>query len=189
MYTSRGFSALQDAYTTYGTGYIGRTIGRRWFAQVHGGAGFVSALNGQYPGNTPYAGGDRISPVYGASLGYKMRTQGFMGAYDRVVGQAYGAGAADMTTISAGWNWSRRGASWGLNSNYGRMEYRYGLFGAVDGWRATFGVNRRMSRHAMLETSYAYAAYTGLTNALPYNFKQHAVRLTVIWVPSGMEAR
>src|SRR5262249_10276458 len=75
MSSSRALSSIQDAYTTSASGFIGRTIGRRWFAQVHGGGGFITNIHSHYPSS---AG---TSPVFGGSLGYRTSAHGFLGSY------------------------------------------------------------------------------------------------------------
>jgi hypothetical protein len=179
--TSRGFSQIQQAYTSSASAYIGRTIGRSWFAQVHGGAGFVTNIRSQYP--VHYG----TSPVAGASLGYKLRSQTFMAAYDRMISQAYGVGAADTTTINAAWQWRRPGRRWGLSSSYMREQFRNGIFNNIDGWRATGGVSRFLGWHAVLEAAYSYGSYKSETPLRPYQSAQNAVRLSVMWVPQSME--
>jgi hypothetical protein len=179
---TRGFSLLDQAYTTAATAFIGRTMGRHWFAQVRAGGGFVTQISSQYPGS----GG--TTPVYGGSLGYKTRSHSFLVSYDRSVGQSYGVGAADMTTTNAAWHWSLPGRNWGLSSNYMRQQFTGGGFGDVTGWRAAAGVTRRMGQHAMLETAYTYASYYSNSPLSPYNSTQSAVRVSVMWAP-GQEGR
>jgi hypothetical protein len=184
MSANRGFSRIQNAYTTYGTGYIGRTIARHWFARVHGGAGFITNLDSRYP-----AGDGGIRPVAGASLGYRSYANTLMGSYDRVLGQSYGVGAADTTIISAAWHWWRPGRTWGLTSSYTKEQLRNSVFGDVDGWRAAFGATRMLGRHAMAETQYSYASYIGRSGLAPYKSDQSAVQLSVSWVPEAVERR
>jgi hypothetical protein len=183
MSSSRGFSRIENAYTTYGTAYVGRTIGRHWFARAYGGAGFVTVLNSRY------AASDVTRPVAGASLGYRSYANTLMGAYDRTLGQSYGIGAADTTMISAAWHWWRPGRTWGLTSNYGKEQLRNSVFGDVDGWRAGLGATRMLGRHATIETEYSYASYIGRTGLAPYSSDQSAVRLSVSWVPEAVEKR
>jgi hypothetical protein len=180
---TRGFSDFDQAYTSSATAFIGRTMGRRWFAQARAGGGLVTQISSQYPSS----GG--ATPVYGATLGYKTYAHSFLASYDRTVGQSYGVGAADTTTYNAAWRWSRPGRSWGLTSNYMRQQFTGGGFGDVTGWRAAFGVTRQMGQHAVLETAYTYAAYYSNSSLAPYNSTQNAVRVTVEWIPQGQERR
>jgi hypothetical protein len=181
MSSSRGFSRIQNSYTTFGTAYVGRTIGRHWYARGYGGGGFVTVLNSRYGTS------DITRPVWGGSLGYRTYANTLMGAYDRILGQSYGVGAADTTIISAGWHWWRPGRTWGLTSNYGKEQLRNSVFGDVDGWRAALGATRLLGRHASLETEYSYASYIGRSGLLPYKSDQSAVRLSVAWIPEAAE--
>ena len=178
---SRGFSQIQEAYTTYGTVFVGRNMGRHWFAQVRGGSGYVANINRQFTGN------NGTTPVFGGSLGYKTYAHSFLGAYDRSLSQTYGAGAADTITISAAWHWWRPGRRWGLSSDYMEQQFRGGVFGDANGWRAAFGVTRQMGDHAVLETGYTYASYTSKSPTFPYDSQQNAVRVSVMWIPRSPE--
>jgi len=182
MSSSRAFSSIQDAYTTSASGFIGRTIGRRWFAQVHGGGGFITNLHSHYPS------GAGTSPVFGGSLGYRTSAHGFLGSYDHTLGQSYGVGAAGMTSIAAAWNWWRPGHHWGLNRSYMRQEFSKGAFGNVQGWRAAFGLTRQLGDHLVLETAYTYGAYSSAsTPLLAYDSAQHAIRLSLMFTPQPRE--
>jgi hypothetical protein len=181
--TNRGFSQIQDGYATNGAVTLGRTLGRRWFAQVHGGGGFVTTLRSQYarnPGTTP---------VFGGSLGYKTFAHSLLTQFDRTLSQSYGLGASQTTTMNAAWQWWRPGRSWGLSSNYVRTEFRGGGFGDANGWRAAFGIDRQIGSHIVIEAGYNYASYANNSTLSPYNSAQHAVRLTMMWMPQGRERR
>lgn len=177
MSASRGFSRIQDAYTTYATAFLGRTMGRHWFAQIHAGGGFITQLRSRYAGT----GG--TTPVFGGSLGYKAYANSIMVSGDRTLSQSYGTGAADTTAVNAAWQWWRPGRSWGTTASYLRMQFTGGPFGNVDGWRASFGVNRRVGEHLMLETAYSYGSYASDSPASPFKSSQNAVRLTMMWMP------
>jgi hypothetical protein len=182
--SSRGFSTIQDSYTTAANGFIGRTFGRRWFAQIHGGGGFVTNIR------THYASSASTSPVFGGNLGYKTSAHGFLAEYDRTLGQTYGAGAAQMTSISAAWNWWQPGRRWGLNSSYMRQDFSRAAFAKIQGWRASFGLTRQLGGHLVLETAYMYGSYTDASAPLSlYNSAQHAVRLSMMFSPQGRERR
>jgi hypothetical protein len=183
MSSSRGFSRVQNAYVSTASAYLGRTIGQHWFAQAHAGAGIVTNINSLYPSH------HGTSPVAGGSLGYQMRSQTFIGAYERTIGLAYGVGAADVTSISAAWQWRRPGQRWGLSSSYTQQQYRNGVFNDIDGWRATAGITRMMGWHTVLEAGYSYASYKSVSPLSPYQSAQNAVRVSVMWVPQSMEGR
>jgi hypothetical protein len=179
MSASRGFSRIEDAYASYANAFIGRTMGRHWFAQVHAGGGFITPVRSQF------AVSHGTTPVYGANLGYRAYAHTFLVSQDRTLSQSYGAGAAATTMTSAAWHWSRPGRSWGASSEYMRMQFSGGPFGNVNGWRASFGLNRHLGERLMLQTGYSYASYASNSPVSPYNSSQHAVRLSVMWMPAG----
>src|SRR5205085_11526394 len=127
-------------YSTSATAFIGRSISRHWFAQAHAGAGFVTYLGSQHVGSMGTA------PLFGGSLGYKMRAHSFMGAYDRTLSPSYGAGAAHTASTSGAWNWQPIGRHWSVSSSYARQQFTGSAFGDVNGWRASFGFNRSLGR-------------------------------------------
>lgn len=178
--TNRSFSPISDSYYTSLTGSIGRTFGRRWFARVHAGTGFITPLNDRYSQR------QSTRPVGGVTLGYKLRSQTFVASYTRIVGDSYGVGSGDSATISGGWQWWQPGRSWGLNAGYGRQDMHGGLLGGLNGWRASMGLSRMLGRHAMIQTGYAYGSYAGHYFNGPYASDQHSVRLTVVWSPQPM---
>jgi hypothetical protein len=174
---SRGFSRVQDAYTTYGSAFLGRTMGRHWFAQVHAGGGFITQIRSRYTSS------NGATPVFGGSLGFKTFANTIMVSGDRTLSQSYGVGAADTTAVNAAWQWWRPGRRWGTNASYLKMHFTGGPFGTVDGWRSSFGVNRRIGEHLMLETAYSYGSYSSDSPPSPYQSSQNAVRLSMTWMP------
>ena len=177
--SERAFSRIEQSYVTNGTAYVGRTMGRHWFAQVHAGAGFVTSVRSTYPGRLGEV------PIYGASLGYKRYAHSFLVAHNRTLSQSYGVGASNMNTTSAAWQWSRPGRSWGLMSEYMRERSTGGVFGTFDGWRVGAGLTRNLGRHTMLETSYTYASYSSRATPSQFNSAQSGVQLAVVWMPHG----
>jgi hypothetical protein len=180
---SRGFSQIQDSMATNASGFIGRTLGRRWTVQLHAGAGFVTTLhsadnNHTNPGTTP---------VYGASMGYQTYAHTFMASADRSVSQSYGLATADTTNINGSWRWWRPGRSWGLTSSFLREQFRQSAYGNSSAWRAMAGVTRRMGGHTVVEMGYVYGTFT--SNSLPtaYQSAQQGVRLSVMFSPQSQE--
>lgn len=177
--SSRGFSRIEDAYTSYGTAFIGRTMGQRWFAQVRAGGGFAVNVHSHAYGT------NGTTPVFGGTLGYRRYAHSFLVAADQSLGQSYGVGAAKTVTANVAWQWWRPGRHWGLNSNYMAQRFNSGAFGSVNGWRAGFGMTRQLNRHMVLETGYAFGSYSNDSAVSPYQSQQHAVRVSVMWMPRG----
>lgn len=180
---SRGFSRLQQAYGTNASAFIGRTLGRRWTAQIHAGAGFVTTLHSAVP--VPSA----PTPVYGASLGYQAFANTLMVSGDRSVSQSYGLATADTTNITGAWRWWRPGRSWGTSTSFMRQQFRQSVYGNSNAWRAMAGVTRRLGGHTMVEMAYSYGTYTSDTVLTPYQSAQHGVRASVMWSPQSSERR
>jgi hypothetical protein len=178
---NRGFSQIENAYTSTGMAFISHTFGARWFTEARGGAGYIAIINSASPV------GNRTAAAYGAKLGYRTLAHTLLAAYDHSPSLAYGVAAANVDSTSAAWHWQRPGHHWGLSSNYVRQQFHEAVFGHANGWRAMFGVTRQAGRHMMLETAYTYASYTGIYGAAPYNATQNAVHLTVMWVPEAIE--
>ncbi len=180
--STRGFSQIQNSTATNASGFIGRTLGRRWTVQVHAGAGFVNTLHSSANNTNP-----GTTPVYGASMGYQTFAHTFMASGDRSVSQSYGLATADTTNINASWRWWRPGRSWGLTSSFLREQFRQSAYGNSNAWRAMAGVTRRMGGHTVVEMGYTYGTFT--SNSLPtaYQSAQHGVRLSVMFSPQSQE--
>jgi hypothetical protein len=179
--SSRGFSELQQAYATSGSISLGRTLSQHWFAHVSAGEGFVTYISSRSPRSLG------TTPVGSVELGYRARSHTLLASYSRTLGQSFGVGAADTYTTNAAWQWRQPGHKWGLSSSFMQQEMSNGIFGHVSGWRAGIGLGRQMGQFMMLETSYAYAAYSGSSGPGPYSSHQSAVRVSVAWIPRGTE--
>jgi len=189
--SGRGFSRLQQEYVTSGNAFIGHQTGRHWFMQAHAGAGFITNLGSNYNKTL----GAR--PIFGGELGYRMFAQTFMASYNRTLGLAYGVAASDTTTVGGGWRWWRPGHTWGLSSSAMEEQLHTTVFSNTRGWRGTFGITKQIGTHAVAETGYSYARYSGgalqalnsTTPGTPFKETQHGVRLTLAWYPQSMERR
>jgi hypothetical protein len=158
-------------------------MGRYWFAQAHAGGGKLINLTSLYPVHMG------SMPVYGGSLGYRTYAHTILVAFDESLGQSYGAGAAKSTTVNAAWNWTRPGRNWGLGTDYMHLKFGGGLFGDVNGWRASIGITRRIGRHMGLQTAYMFADYSSDSKLAPYKSAQHGVQVSVVWTPQNVEKR
>jgi hypothetical protein len=183
MTSGRGFSEIQQAYTTSGSLSLGRTLSQHWFASVSAGAGFTTYISSRSRGTIG------STPSGGVEIGYRARSHTLIASYGRTLGQAFGVGAADIYTTNAAWQWRQPGRTWGLSSSYMQQEMSNGIFGHVSGWRAGIGMGRQMGQHAVLDIEYMYAAYSGSSVSTPYNSTMNAVRLSVGWIPRGTERR
>jgi hypothetical protein len=184
---SRIVSALQDSYITTSTGSVGRTMGRHWFLQVHGGVSVLSPVKQ----TIYYVLPSGPQPSGGGTLGFRTFSHTFLGSYDHTAGDAYGYGAVSTDSVNASWNWKRPGRSWwvecGLSQQ--RMQGNGSGYGNMSNWRVSGGWGRRMSAQTALLAQYVYMRYAGVLQNSPYAFDQSAVRVSVIWSPHPSLAR
>jgi hypothetical protein len=176
--TNRIASTLQDAYTTNATATLGRTLSRRWLAQIHGGLGITNLVR-QGPPLQP----SKPRPVIGGNLVYKTFSQTFLGSFDRTVSDAYGLGATTSATASAAWRWRHPGNSWWIESGFSWQLINDGALGGISGWRTSTGLNRAIGSYIVLLTQYAYMNYSQSLRTSESRFSQHAVRVAMIWTP------
>jgi hypothetical protein len=182
--TNRTASTLQDAYTTNATAALGRTLRRRWLAQIHGGFGLANPVRQALtpPPTIP-------RPIIGGSLVYKTFSQTFLGSFDRTVSDAYGLGATTTSTAGAAWRWRHPGNSWWIESSFSWQLLNDGALGDISGWRTTTGLNRAIGSYIVLFTQYAYMNYSQSFRVSESRFSQHAVRVAMMWTPQPTTLR
>lgn len=189
--TSRVSSTLQDSYITTSLATFGRTIGRHWFVQIHGGAGITNPVR-----QTSFAASTKPRPAIGGSLGFKTFSSTLLGAYDRSVSDPYGTGASTSSTTSATWQWRQPGRAWRLESSVSWQQLGSGaLVNAAptntaltntSGWNISAGFGRSLGPHFALHTQYSYLYYRLNANN---NLSQSAVRTSLVWTrnPASMQ--
>ena len=184
--TSRVASDLYDGYSTSSTASLGRKLGRRWFLQIHGGAGLMNPLRG-ISGQSNISGQSTgPHPVAGGSLGFRTSSHTFLGSYDRTVSDSYGVGATTSSTSSATWRWSRRGVGWWLEGSFSWQQLQgvagQGVAGQdISSWRATASWGKQLGAHVALITQYVYLNYSGRLETTLYSQSQSAMRVSVVW--------
>jgi hypothetical protein len=183
--TTRTSSSLYDSYSTTSLVTLGRVLGRRWFAQIHGGVGFTNPVRQGVAGASPPIAYSTVPhPSGGGTLGVKTFTTTLLASVDHTVSDAYGLGASSTSTANAGWRWRRPGASWWLESSVGWQQLQGGNLEAMSGWHAMAGFGRVIG-HLMLLTQYAYLEYSGTYQRTSYNPSQNAVRCSLVWTPQA----
>jgi hypothetical protein len=174
---NRQSSPVLDAYTTTATGWVARNMGRRWFVQLRGGAGYIEPVRATFEQDR------RPRYLAGASLGFKTRAHALLASHDRSVGDAYGLGSHRTDTTTGSWRWGRPGRTWWLYANTSRQRSYGSRWAELNGWLAGGGLARTVSRTTVLQTEYAYLSNTGrLTGSRP-QASVHAVRLVLSWSP------
>jgi hypothetical protein len=177
--TNRTSSSIYDGYTTTSAVNLGRTLGRRWVAQVHGGVGVTNAVR-QTLSVVPAKPG----PAIGGSLTYKTLSHTFLGSFDRGVSDSYGLGAATSSAANAAWHWRRAGNSWGLDSSFSWQQLQgSNALANTSGWSTTAGLTRAIGAHVVLLTQYVHLTYTGGLLAAAYHYSQDAIRVSISWTP------
>jgi hypothetical protein len=177
--TNRTSSSIYDGYTTTSVVNLGRTLGRHWVAQVHGGVGVTNAVR-QTLSVVPAKPG----PAIGGSLTYKTLSHTFLGSFDRGVSDSYGLGAATSSTANAAWHWRRAGNSWGLDSSFSWQQLQgSNALANTSGWSTTAGLTRAIGPHVVLLTQYVHLTYTGGLLAAAYHYSQDAIRVSISWTP------
>jgi hypothetical protein len=176
----RTVSSLQDAYTTTSLVTLGRTLGMRWFMQVHGGVADTIPVR-----ETSFRISTKLLPAYGGTLGFKTLAHTFLGSFDRTASDAYGLGAATTTGTNATWRWRRPGRNWWMESNLGWQRLGGNAVSQLSGWQTSAGLGRIIGAHFSLFSQYAYLSYTGsgLPSTSANGISQSAVRVSLVWSP------
>jgi hypothetical protein len=184
--SSRSSSLIYDGYTTTSLATLGRTLGGRWVAQLHGGIGFTNAVRQTALLAVPA----KPEPVVGGSLTYKTLSHTFLGSFDRAVSDSYGLGAATTSSASAAWHWRHPGSSWGLDSSFGWQQLQgSNALTNTSGWNMTAGLTRAIGAHIVLITQYSHLTYSGGLLAAAYHYSQDAVRVSIGWTPHSAALR
>jgi hypothetical protein len=181
--TSRIVSSLYDSYSTVSTASLGRTLGRGWFLQFHGGVGFTNPVRQTVVRSTA------PRPVGGASLGFRTFSNTFLGSFDRTTSDSYGLGARTTSTSSASWRWNRPGNAWWLDGSFGWQQLQGGASQEISSWRGTASWGRALGLHVAVLMQYVYLNYSGRVGNSPYNSDQNAVRVAVVWTPQPAPQR
>ena len=181
--TSRVMSDLYDGYSTTSTASLGRTLGRRWFVQAHGGMGVM------HPVRETGVQASGPHPVWGGSVGFRTYAHTFLGAYDRTVSDAYGVGVNATSTSSASWRWNRPRRTWWLSGSLNWQQLQGTASQAMSNWRTAAGWGRTLTTHLAALAEYAYLNYSGGLGTAFYSRSQSAVRFSIVWDPDAGLAR
>jgi hypothetical protein len=178
--TNRASSAIEDVYTTTSLVSLGRTFGRRWFTQIHGGVGVSKPIR-----QTAFALSTKPHPAGGGSLGFKTFSHTLLGSYDRTVSDSYGLGASTTSSATAAWQLRRPGSTWSLDSSVGWQQLGGNALTSTSGWHASAGFGRAIGTHVSLLTQYTYLYYSGQLQKSAYSLSQSAVRISLVWNPGA----
>ena len=186
-------SSLTNSYTTTSLITLGRTLDRRWVVQVHGGVGKTNIVRTSF-----LTLATQPRPAFGGTLGYKTGSHTFLGSYDRSSVDGYGLGASTTSTSTVAWRWQHPGRTWWIEASMGWQQLSDAGYGNISGWHTTVALDRALSDHAVLQTSYAYLSYSGgslpggssnLANLAAYSSAQNAIRVVLTWTPKAIAPR
>jgi hypothetical protein len=175
--SNRMFSRYEDAYVSNASGSISRVLGRRWIAQLRGGAGMIVPVRHTFA----YKPGPHY--LAGATLTYKTLSHTFMGSFDRTITDSYGLGAYSASVASGAWSWRIPGRGWSVYSA-GRYEMLENLANHnLNAWLASVGISRRFDRHTIGRIGYIYGRNAGFYGGGAMNRHFEGVQLVVSWSP------
>jgi hypothetical protein len=179
---NRTISRIQDVYRTATSGFIGRKMGLRWFAQGQGGFGYLNVVRALYqlPTGLQYQGG--------GSLGYKTYSHTFLAATSRNFGDSFGIGAGSTLNVSGTWNWSNPRRTWSLWGAASQQWFLNRTPGNLKSIQGSIGLNKRLSSQLSCSFDYSYTKASGITQLLQ-NLEQHGARASLVWHPHGDRSR
>jgi hypothetical protein len=174
---NRNLSTVYDGYTATASGSIARKMGRRWFAHASAGVGKA------YYGRQLVEISSRPTWVSGAGVGFSHYSHTLVASYSRSAGDAFGLGANASTAVTGAWQWGRPGRFWKPWAAIGYNRYHGGAVNRMEGWMASAGLSRALTRTTGLSLSYAYLSNRGEFLGVSRQISAHSVRLTLGWSP------
>ena len=177
--TIRVSSFLLDYFTTTSLATWGRTIGRSWLLQIHGGVGVTKSVS------TSSTIPTQPRPSAGGSIGFKTFSHTLLATIDRTVSDTYGLGANTTTSANGAWRWRRPGNSWWLEANGGWQKLAGDALSETnnEGWHVLAGFGRAFGLHLAVVTQYTYLSYSGSLQTSTSSLSQSAVRVNLTWSP------
>jgi hypothetical protein len=176
--TTRTFSRLQSGYANTSDLSFGRTMSRRWFVQMRGGAGKM--VYSQHV----FAASQNVQLVGGASLGFKTRAHTFLLSYDRTVGDIYGLGASTTSGTTGAWNWHAPGGGWSAGASYGYQVLSGSIFQNTKSWHGSASISRALGAHMFASVQYVYTTFPVNMQQAGNNFEQKGLMVALTWSPS-----
>jgi hypothetical protein len=174
---NRVFSAVQQGYSSNTSVSIGRTMSRRWFMQIKGGAGRLMYEHSAYavPSSTQY--------LFGGTLGYKTQSHTFLASYDRSLGDMYGFGSGTTSTSTGAWNWNRPGGNWALSVHAGYQQLNNMTFQNTGSWQTGISLSRSLGGHMSMSAQYIYLRLPTDIRATGLTGVEDGVNFGLTWSP------
>jgi hypothetical protein len=175
---TRIVSAYEDAYALTARLAIGRKMGQRWFLNGYGGSSTTISRDktAQLPQGAQY--------VAGGSVGFRMRSQTFVGAVDRTASDTYGLGAGYTLSTTGAWSWRRPGSAWTWSLSGGWQRVGGTSSVSVAGCQVASSLSRAVSRHVSASFSYAHMTSEGGRLGVLQDLTMDAARFSLVWTPS-----
>src|SRR5438067_5719779 len=92
-----------------------------------------------------YGNAGMLQGVGGASLGFKVYAQTFVGSYDLTASDSMGFAVGTNSTATGTWSWHRPGSRMNLFSSFSRQQVRNTGFLNITAWQGTAGMSVMMS--------------------------------------------
>jgi hypothetical protein len=175
--SNRTFSKVQQGYASSTQLSVGRTLSRRWFAQLRGGAGAITYSRQLY--GKPKT----MQHLYGGSLGFKTTSHTFLAAYDRSLGDVYGFGSGATGTGTGAWNWRRLGSGWSMSASASYQQLDNSTFSNTTSWRTSAALSRSFGRQVSMNCQYVYFQLPMDISTPGMEREQSGVIVSLSWAP------
>ncbi len=187
--TQRSHSRINDGYSSSAMLYLGRTMTRRWFLALYGGAGALNPVRSQLVSGSAHTG---VSYQAAGSIGYRNLSHTILFSGSRLVSDSYGLGAAATTAGGITWVWQRAGSGWWLGADvaYHELSGASGLATAgrdkLESLTVTPTIGRRITGSTVAQLQYLFTDFSSpITTTRGSDKYQHAARLSVVWLPGA----
>ena len=163
--SARTVSRFQDAYTPQVLIGLARKLTPHWVVSGSVGGGEV------IPNRSTYLTGRTVRDVYNGTLGYKLDSHTFSGAYSRSVSDVYGLGADATESGTGSWAWRKAGGTFSVRAAVGYAHLVGGVFHSGGSWNAQTNISKLVARHFFTSFSYNYVRF-------PQNLILHSTPLS-----------
>jgi hypothetical protein len=187
--TQRAHSRINDGYTSSAMLYLGRTMTRRWFLALYGGAGAVTPVRSPQVSISAHRGANYQAA---GSIGYRNLSQTVLFSASRLVSDRYGLDADATTGGGISWVWQRAGSAWFLGAELGyhrlsgAANMSTGSRHNLESRTVTPTIGRKITASTVAQLQYLFSNFsTPIATARGSDKYQHAARLSVMWVPGA----
>jgi hypothetical protein len=154
---------------------LGRQMGRNWFLRLHGGMSHMRDLG--------ESGLTQRHVVGGGSIGYRLSSHTWIGAYEHSAVDASSSTVGAHTRVTGGWGWHEPGRSWALHASVGRSRLGDSGFVTISGWQASAGFTQRLMWDLLVMANYTHLNSRGAYLNTRHLIIMDGVRISVGWTP------